>query len=89
MQIEPNPTPEQIWRAFQLLGPIVLGHALTDKDVGTSETKIAHGLGRVPSGWLEYSPLEGSDPVTQSTAPDSTYLYLIAASAVTANIWVW
>jgi hypothetical protein len=85
-----NPSPFEIKRLFELLGPIVLGKLLTSKAVATAQTTVAHGLGRIPKGWFEVSPLNGGASVKQSASPDETNLYLIASSAVAAaTIWVF
>lgn len=89
MDIPNNPTPEEIWRAFQSISPIATGRPLDAISVSTTETPVRHYLGRVPQYWVELAPQSGADRVEESAAPDSTYLYLIAASAVTATLWVW
>lgn len=89
MDIQANPTPEEVWRAFQKIGPIATGRALDSVSVGTAATSVKHYLGRVPQYWVELSPQNGAALVKESAAPDSTYLYLIASSAVTATLWVW
>lgn len=89
MDIERNPTPQEVWRALQRIGAIALGREVVC-DVGTTETEVKHYLGRVPTSWVEVSPANGAAAVKQSAAPDSTVLRLIASSAVTgARLWVW
>lgn len=89
MQIPANPSLEEVRRAFALLGPIVQGKAVSGQAVGTSETRISHGLGRIPAGWIEVSPVNGAATPKQSRTPDASFLYLIASSAVTPKLWVW
>ena len=89
MRVPQSLTPEEARRAFEAIGEIVLGKSITGQAVGTAQTKIAHGLGHVPKGWIEYSPVDGAALPKQSAAPDEKYLYLIASSAVTPSIWVW
>lgn len=89
MDIQAQPTPEEVWRAFQRIGAIATGRALDAIAVGTTATSVKHYLGRVPQYWLELSPQNGAALVKESAARDETNLYLIASSAVTATIWVW
>lgn len=89
MDIQNNPTPEEVWRAFKSIGTIATGRALDAISVGTSETTVRHYLGRVPQYWMELSPQSGADRIEESAAPDETYLYLIAATATTSSLWVW
>jgi hypothetical protein len=60
---------------------------LLTADVDTTETKVKHHRGEAPTGWFQVSP--GATSVQQSKAPDSTYLYLVAGSAVTATLVVF
>lgn len=90
MKIPVGFTPAELVRAFEQLGPIVLGRHIGPIAVGTASTKQAHGLGRVPLGFIEVSPQNGAAVVKKAAAPDATYVYLIASSAVTAaEIWVY
>jgi hypothetical protein len=89
LDIQANPTPEEVWRAFQRIGAIATGRALDGIAVGTTVTAVRHFLGRVPQYWMELSPQNGAALVKESAAPDSTNLYLIASSAVTATLWCW
>lgn len=88
MQVPVNLTPEEIRRVFNLLGEIVLGHQV-QRAIGTSETTVAHGLGRVPKGWLLFSPQSGAASPVETSPPDNFNLYLSASSAVTPKLWVW
>jgi hypothetical protein len=80
----------ELVRAFDQLGVIALGRLVGPVAVATTSTKIAHGLGRVPQGWIEVSPQNGAAVVKEASAPDATYLYAIAGTAVTAaRMWVF
>ena len=84
-----NPTPQDIYKAFEALGPIV-GGKLVVTAVNTTLTTVAHGLGRVPADWFELSPQNGGGAVKQASPSDETYLYLITSSAVpSARLWVY
>lgn len=89
MDIQNNPTPEEVWRALKTIGAIATGRALDSVAVGTTRTSVRHYLGRVPQYWFELSPQNGAALVKESAAPDATYLYLIAGTAVTATLWCW
>jgi hypothetical protein len=56
--------------------------------VGTAETRIPHGFGSIPSGWELISP-QALATVCQTKAPDATYLYLKASTAVTTSVRVF
>lgn len=56
--------------------------------IATTETRVAHGLGAVPTGWEVVSP-DALATVCQTKAPDSSYLYLKASVAVNARIRVF
>jgi hypothetical protein len=56
--------------------------------IGTSETRIAHGFGGIPTGWEIVAP-DALATVCQTKAADSQYLYLKASAAVNAQIRVF
>jgi len=59
---------------------------MTDRiSIGTAETRIAHGLNAVPSGWIAVAPSDLAT-VCQTKSPDNGYLYLKASVAITARI---
>lgn len=87
MRVPAKPTQDEIRRAFELIGPIALGRLVSGRDVGTSETAIAHGLGRVPLGWIEVS--RGLNPARESAPPDEKYLYLLSGATITPKLWVF
>lgn len=70
------------------LGEVAKGARLDGVAVGTSSTAIPHGLGRVPLHWFEVSPAN-VDRARTAAAPDATYLYLQAPSAITVNLVVY
>lgn len=90
MQIQTNPAPAEVYRAFQAIGAIAEGKLLASLSIGTTTTKVRHGLGRVPKGWFEVSPRSGAAAIEQSQAPDDTFLYLLVATAIDAGaVWVF
>lgn len=89
MDIQTNPTTEEVRRALVAIGTIVTGRALVGVAVGTSETAIKHYLGRVPVSWFQTSPKYGDALPGETKAPDSTYVYLKAGTALSADIWIW
>lgn len=56
--------------------------------IGTTETRIAHGLNAVPVGWVPVAP-DQLATICQTKAGDSGFLYLKASVAVTARIVVF
>lgn len=62
--------------------------------VGTSDTLIEHGLGRVPRGFLVLScednagSIVRSLPANQPTDQSRTFA-LVASAAVRVKLWVW
>jgi len=84
------PLPEEVFRAFQGMSPMVGAKVLKAKTVKTSETPIAHGLGYVPTGWTTCNLQSAVIPFqTAGSAPDAQRLYLEAASEVTVDLVVW
>lgn len=57
-----------------------------DATIGTSETKIYHGLGQTPKVMIVVPTSEGT--WWQTRDADSGYVYLRASGAMTANIIV-
>lgn len=84
----------EIRRVLATLGPLAEGVELNGVggrglSIGTTAVRVAHDLGRVPRGWIEISP-SSADRVRNSQAPDASFLYLIAPSALTAvKVWVY
>jgi hypothetical protein len=67
--------------------PIVDGHVVT-ADIATTETKVEHGLGRVPQGWIALTPSVLS--IGQSRAADENFLYLLSTGAQPGQkFWVF
>jgi len=59
---------------------------LKDVSVGTSETAVEHKMRETPFGWVCLR----KDTVGpwDNQAPDTKYLYLIAAAATVCDLWV-
>ena len=68
--------------------PIVPGVLREDVAVGTSDTQVAHGLGRMPRGWFLVSPAADAR-VWQTADASATLLTLRASAAVTTSLWVF
>lgn len=66
---------------------LLLRFTIDSAAIATSETKVAHGLGRVPRGRIILS--QSADArVWDSKAADAQWLYLRASSAVTVKLLV-
>ena len=64
----------------------IRSHRLDGVGIGTSETRIGHGLGRQPT---EYSVFLKADARWwESRRADQKYIYLVANTAVSADILV-
>jgi hypothetical protein len=79
---------EEVKKTFLSLGDDTVCKHIGKRDIATAETMVAHGLGRIPSGWQTYSP-EGFGNVKESKAPDDRFLYLIADVAVRVGLKAW
>ena len=67
---------------------IVNGVLLKDVALTTSQTSIAHKLGRVPTGViLVRTPVQLD--IWEPTAADKDFLYIQASAATTVNLWVF
>ena len=70
--------------------PIVDGHIISGVLIDSVETKVEHGLGRVPQGWMI---INGQSDVVEETADaDDKFLYLIAVLGATLEnrkLWVF
>lgn len=52
--------------------------------------ELAHGLGRVPSGWMITRPDAANVAgAFETKAPDEKRLYLTSVAAGNADVWVW
>lgn len=68
--------------------PILDGLLLEGVAIGTASTAIAHGLGRLPRGWMLANGATAT--VAEAAASDNKFLHLIAGSALTnRKIWVF
>lgn len=63
-----------------------VAHSLGSQTVGTTATQVQHQLGYAPSH-VTVLPL-GDARVWQSSAPDATYIYLIASASVACRLSV-
>lgn len=77
---------DEIFREIQK--DSLYGVTLKDVAIGTSETVIAHKLGRNPQGWIIVEKNANSD-VWSSSTKDGRFLYLMATAAVTVTLYVW
>lgn len=69
-----------------------LGHAATAKRIpgtviGTSETRVPHGLTGRPVSWWTGDHQQHAT-VRQTQDPDAQFLYLAASAALTCTVWV-
>lgn len=89
---EPNPSAERLRqeldRQFGAFGDAAITTLLGRFTIGTTETRVNHGLNAIPTGWKEYSP-RGPGRVYETRGPDRTSLYLAATSEVSTGIEVF
>lgn len=79
---------EKLWNFDNI--PLLDGNLLEDKDVATTETPVAHGLGRVPRGYLIVKHDQSSSfHVYESSTADKNYFYFTGSTAVTLSLWVF
>lgn len=76
----------EVRRAFSELGENAVSKFIPRVTIGTTETRVAHGLRSVPR-WRAFN-VEGPATISQTRAPDGQFLYLIASAAVVAGIEV-
>lgn len=60
---------------------------LTDRTIGTTETKIGHGLNLIPF-WYDIHAKDVLTDWRETRRPDEQFLYLIATAAVVVDILV-
>lgn len=76
------------------LTPFLTGRLFKGQVVASTGTKLFHGLGAVPTGFIVTNS-DGSSVVYRSAAtadvpnPTADYIILTASSSVTADIWVF
>lgn len=76
--------------SFRLLDRLGITSAVEvlDVAVGTSDTKVAHGLGRRPKAWVIMDQAE--DATVWRTEPsDSSFLTLRASADTVISLLVW
>jgi len=67
---------------------ISAGLLVEDKVIGTSETEVGHGLGRVPLGRIVVAQ-DAAATIHDTKAADKTFLYLQASAETTVTVWVF
>ena len=82
------PIQHELTRMVGLLSALCEAKILRNVSIGTSATKIAHGLGSIPFGVLTCIPSLNAT-IWYTTAADSRYLYLAASSACTVTLVVF
>lgn len=68
--------------------PVVQGTLLEDVPIGTSETVVAHRLGRAPRGWI-VAGIDEAATLHESGARDAQVLRLTASAAAVVDLWVF
>lgn len=68
--------------------PHVASEVLDAAEIATTDTQVAHKLGRTPIGWRIVDVTAGWGDVRRSSW-DSEYITLIAAATTTIAIEVW
>lgn len=80
-------------RVFQGLAkhPLTDARLIKDVAIGTASTKVAHGLGRIPTGWLVVDRTADTRVFRDATATTerSTFLHLRASAAGTFTLIVF
>jgi len=88
--LQPDYRTEDLIRLLGQIGPVALGKVIGPVVVGTDSTKLAHGLRRIPFGFVEISPQNGGAVVKEAAPADEIFIYTIASSAVAAaRLWVF
>jgi len=85
MVIQGTATPDEVRRAFGLLGDIAQGRLIRGLSIAATSTRVPHGLGRVPLAWFEVSRKSSTEAIQQAAAPDDKYLYLLVATTPKIN----
>lgn len=70
-----------------LQSPLLQARKVADVELDATAKEIAHGLGRVPEGWLLVDPDVGT--LVWRTAKTSETLTLAALVSVRGTLWVW
>ena len=68
--------------------PFTEGKRLEELELSTTETTVAHGLGRKAKGLLVISK-NAAQHVFESTKSDDNHVYLKSDGAVTVTVWVF
>jgi hypothetical protein len=78
---------EEVRKLALQLGEICLGRVLEGVTVGSTQTTIPHGLGRMPISCLALPRADAR--VWRPTKPDGTNIYLQANTSVVCDVWVF
>tara|TARA_R100000655_G_scaffold57852_1_gene96203 strand:+ start:226 stop:522 length:297 start_codon:yes stop_codon:yes gene_type:complete len=68
--------------------PLADGKRIIDLDLSTTETTVAHGLGRTPKGLLVIRK-NAAQHVFESSPADEEHIFLKSDGTVTATVWVF
>ncbi len=78
----------RIAEALEKLAAQSASKTLADQAIGTSSTKLPHGLKRKPAGFSIGVPSKDAR-VWSPTPPDANFVYLQASTACTVDVEVW
>lgn len=70
-------------------GSIAAGVLVRDVDVGPTATRILHGLGYRPSGWIVVRKDVQTLDIWDDEAPAADALHLTAGADATVSLWVF
>lgn len=70
-------------------GHIASGVLVEDVEVGTTATRVLHGLGYRPSGWIVVRRDVQTLDLWDDSAPDKDALHLTAGADATVSLWVF
>ena len=82
----PSGTLAELWRAVLDLLPQLERGTIKDVSIATTETPVAHALGRVPDA--VFCTPHSNVTIWRSRAPDTRFVYLTASSACVADLRV-
>ena len=66
---------------------IIKGRHIPGVNITTTDTLVAHGLGRTPIGWIVVD--QDADARIWRVKIDAQYLCLIASANVSVSLWVF
>lgn len=84
-----NRVQENVGDVFRQIGncPFITGNYVPAQAIGTGATRVAHGLGRVPQGWIVTNKTANSNVWLASL--DANYLSLQASANCNIDLWVF